>query len=124
MILAALVVVQGSSDYEDTPTQQQLAERRNAYYHSTRTAPAALKAQTEAQGRPDNLTEPPAPVAAPPRPTGPNGEARTLVVSLVALAALVGVGGLARLAARSTGRDPRVAREPRVDRGPRVGQPA
>jgi hypothetical protein len=124
MTLAALVVVQGSSDYEDSPTQQELAGRWNEYYHATRMAPAALEARTGAQGRPDNLTEPPAPVAAPPWPTGPDGEARTLIVSLVALAAFVGVGGLARLAARGTGRGPRVARGPRVDRGPRAGQPA
>jgi hypothetical protein len=124
MILAALVVLQSSSDYEDTPAQRELAQRWNEDDHSTRMAPAALGARAEAQGRSDDLTEPPAEVTAPPRATGPNGEARTLVVSLVTLAALAGVGGLARLAIRRTGRGPRPARAPRIDRGPRVGQPA
>jgi hypothetical protein len=124
IILAALVIAQASSINEDTPSQQELATSWTQYDHSTRMAPAELQAWTEAQGHADNPTEPPAPLAAPSRPAEPNGEVRTLVISLGALAALVGVGGLARLAVRRVGRRPRVDRGPRMDRRPQVGQPA
>jgi hypothetical protein len=129
MILAVLVVAQASSVNQDTPSQQELAQRWNGYYHSTRMAPAQLETRVEAQGRSDNPTRSPAPLAAPSRQTEATGEVRALVISLAALAALVGVGGLAGLAARRAGRGPRVDRgprtdRPRVDRGPRVGQPA
>jgi Na+(H+)/acetate symporter ActP len=87
---------------QDTPSQQELAERWNTdYYQATHMSPAQHKAWLQAYKNSGSATQAPAPVP----PTEPNGQPTWLVVSLGGLAAgLAVVAGLALLAARRANR--------------------
>jgi Na+(H+)/acetate symporter ActP len=91
---------------QDTPSQQELAERWNTdYYQATHMSPAQHKAWLQAYKNSGSATQAPAPVP----PTEPNGQPTWLVVSLGGLAAgLAVVAGLALLAARRANRRARV----------------
>jgi Na+(H+)/acetate symporter ActP len=102
--LATVAYAQASD--QDTPSQQELAERWNAdYYQATHMSPAQHKAWLQAYKNSGSATQAPAPVP----PTEPNGQPTWLVVSLGGLAAgLAVVAGLALLAARRANRRARV----------------
>ena len=64
---------------QDTPSQQELAERWNTdYYQATHMSPAQHKAWLQAYENSGSATQAPAPVP----PTEPNGQPTWLVVSL------------------------------------------
>jgi hypothetical protein len=124
----AAAAAQPHTPSQDTTSQQELAQRWNDYYQSTRVAPAELEAQRRAEAtrralaekwnhyyhstrippveleaweRPADATEPPARATAPPRPDGSTEELGWLIIPLAVLAVLV--VGLAVLAARFSG---------------------
>ena len=100
-------IAHAQANDQDTPSQQELAERwNNDYYQATHMSPAHHKAWMQAQDRPDTTTQPSTQVpAAPVQPTEPNGQPTWLVVSLGGLAAALAlVAGLALLAARRANR--------------------
>jgi hypothetical protein len=91
---------------QDTPSQQDLAERWNTdYYQATHMSPAQHKAWLQAHKNSGTAAQAPAPVP----PTEPNRQPTWLVVSLGGLAVgLAVVAGLALLAARRANRRARV----------------
>jgi hypothetical protein len=91
-------ITQTHTHREGPTTQQELTQRGNDLYPSTRGAPSELEA-----GRPADATESTAQTTTAP-PDGPIGETGWLVVSLGMLAAFV--AGLAVLAARFSGGGP------------------
>ena len=102
--LAAVAHAQAND--QDTPSQQELAERWNTdYYQATHMSPAQHKAWLQARDRAGTPTEKTVQVPAPVRPDQPSGQPLWLVVALGALAAALAiVAGLALLAARRANR--------------------
>jgi hypothetical protein len=109
--LAGLTAVaHARANDQDTPSQQELAERWNAdYYQATHMSPAQHKAWLQARDRAGTPTEKTVQVPAPVRPDQPSGQPLWLVVALGALAAALAiVAGLALLAARRANRSAQV----------------
>jgi Na+(H+)/acetate symporter ActP len=104
-------IAHAQADDQDTPSQQELAERWNTdYYQATHMSPAQHKAWLQAHKRSRSATQTPTTqVPAQLQPAEPNGQPTWLVVSLGGLAAALAlVAGLALLAARRANRRARV----------------
>jgi hypothetical protein len=99
-------VAHAQANDQDTPSQQELAERWNSdYYQATRMLPAELKAWMQARDRAGTPAEKTIQAPAPVQPDQPSGQPLWLVVALgVLAAALAIVAGLALVATRRANR--------------------